>query len=411
VTVRQQSNRPLPLTDDWYREHFDHLAPQVADDLFGTLARMRSLCPVAHSDRYGGFWVITKYEDVFRVAEDWETFSSAHGLTVPVAPIAVRNLPTESDPPLHRYYKRLINPYFSPSAALRWEPKTRELVTRLIDGFIESGRCEFMGDFARIYPAQSFFDFGLNAPADEIDKVAYLASKTSSPTDPEAAQCWAGLSEWIGRFVEQRRNLPSLGDVVDAVLCAEIGDRAIRDDEIVGLLQLLVLGGLETTAGALGLAMVRLCDQPEILAQLRSQPELIPTAIEEFLRLDPPFIAEARTATRDTEISGHLIKEGEKVLMYWTSADRDEAEFPEADTFIMDRPKNRHLTFGVGIHRCAGSNLARMNMRIALEEILHRLDGLRLEDGADIHYHVTFTRAPIAVPIVFKPARRRAATK
>ena len=130
------------LTDDWCREHFDHLASEVADDLFPILARMRSVCPVTHSDQYGGFWVITKYEDVFRVAEDWETFSSAHGLTVPVAPIAVRNLPTESDPPLHRHYKRLINPYFSPGAVLRWEPKTRELVTRLIDAFIQEGRSE-----------------------------------------------------------------------------------------------------------------------------------------------------------------------------------------------------------------------------------------------------------------------------
>jgi cytochrome P450 len=401
---------PPPLTDDWCREHFDHLASEVADDLFSILTRMRSLCPVTHSDQYGGFWVITKYEDVFRVAEDWETFSSAHGLTVPVAPIAVRNLPTESDPPLHRHYKRLINPYFSPSAVLQWETKTRELVTRLIDAFIEKGRCEFMGDFARVYPALSFFDFALNAPADEIERVAYLASKTSSPNDPEAAQCWAGLSDWIGHFVEQRRKQPPCGDVVDAVFDAEIGDRPITEDEIVGLLQLLVLGGLETTAGALGLAMVRLCDQPEILAQLRSQPELIPTAIEEFLRLDPPFIAEARTAMRDTEIGGHQIKAGEKVLMYWTSADRDGAEFADPDTFVMDRPKNRHLTFGVGIHRCAGSNLARMNMRIALEEIARRLEDLRLEDGAHIRYHVTFTRAPVAVPVVFKPGRPIAAT-
>jgi cytochrome P450 len=112
---------------------------------------------------------------------------------------------------------------------------------------------------------------------------------------------------------------------------------------------------------------------------------------------------------RDTEIGGHQIRAGDKVLMYWTSADRDEAEFVNPDTFMMDRARNRHLTFGVGIHRCAGSNLARMNMRIALEEIVHRLEDLRLEDGAHVGYHVTFTRAPLAVPIVFKPGRPTAA--
>ena len=97
---------PAAPPDDWYAQHFDHMAPVVTGDLFPTLARMRSSCPVAHSDQYGGFWVVTRYEDVFRVVEDWETFSSAHGLTVPVAPIAVRNLPTESDPPLHRFYRK-----------------------------------------------------------------------------------------------------------------------------------------------------------------------------------------------------------------------------------------------------------------------------------------------------------------
>ena len=288
------------------------MAPVVTGDLFPTLARMRSSCPVAHSDRYGGFWVVTRYEDVFRVVEDWETFSSAHGLTVPVAPIAVRNLPTESDPPLHRFYRKIINPYFSPAAVLPWEPRTRELVTRLIDAFIERGRCEFMGDFARIYPALSFFDYALNAPADEIERVAYLASKTSDPNDPEAATCWAGLSEWIGRFVERRRREPPCGDVVDAVLQAEVAGRPITDEEVVGLVQLLVLGGLETTAGALGLAMVRMCNAPDIPARLARQPELIPKAIEEFLRLETPFIAEARTAMRDTEIDGHRICEGEQ---------------------------------------------------------------------------------------------------
>ena len=148
--------------------------------------------------------------------------------------------------------------------------------------------------------------------------------------------------------------------------------RPITDEEVVGLVQLLVLGGLETTAGALGLAMVRMCNAPEIPAQLARQPELIPRAIEEFLRLETPFIAEARTAIRDTEIDGHRISQGDKVLIYWTSAGRDEDEFPDPDVFTLDRPKNRHLAFGAGIHRCAGSNLARMNMRIALAEIVDR---------------------------------------
>jgi cytochrome P450 len=396
------------MTDDWYRQNFDHLAPEVAVDLPGVLARMRSLCPVAHSEQYGGFWVVTKYEDVLRVAQDWETFSSASGLTVPVAPIVVRNLPVEVDPPVHRVYKRLINAYFTPAAIEPWEQSTRLLATRLIDSFIESGRSEFMTDFARQFPALSFFDIALNAPPEEIERVAYLASKSSTPNDPEAAACWAGLSEWITQFVEERRAKPPRGDVVDGVLSAEIEGRPITEAEIVGIIQLLILGGLETTAGALGLMMIRFCRQPEIPALLRSQPDSIPSAVEELLRLDGPFVAIARTVTRDTEIGGHRIKAGEKVIIYWASADRDSAEFPDPDVFSLDRSNNRHLAFGAGPHRCAGSNLARMNMRIALGELVTRLEDIQLQDGADIHYHVTFTRAPLAVPITFAPGRRLA---
>jgi cytochrome P450 len=396
------------MTDDWYRQNFDHLAPEVAVDLPGVLARMRSLCPVAHSGQYGGFWVVTKYEDVLRVAQDWETFSSASGLTVPVAPIVVRNLPVEVDPPVHRVYKRLINAYFTPSAIEPWEQSTRLLATRLIDSFIESGRSEFMADFARQFPALSFFDIALNAPPEEIERVAYLASKSSTPNDPEAAACWAGLSEWITQFAEERRARPPRGDVVDGVLSAEIEGRPITEAEIVGIIQLLILGGLETTAGALGLMMIRFCRQPEIPALLRSRPDLIPSAIEELLRLDGPFVAIARTVRRDTEIGGHQIKAGEKVIIYWASADRDSAEFPDPDVFSLDRSNNRHLAFGAGPHRCAGSNLARMNMRIALGELVTRLKDIQLQGGTDIHYHATFTRAPLAVPITFAPGRRLA---
>ena len=167
-----------------------------------------------------------------------------------------------------------------------------------------------------------------------------------------------------------------------------------------------MLGGLETTAGALGSMMLRFCEQPEIAAQLRREPDRIPAAIEELLRLDGPFIAIGRTATRDTEIAGCPVEEGEKVIIYWAAANRDAGEFPEPDTFDLDRAANRHLAFGAGPHRCAGSNLARMNLRIALDELLPRLHDLQLQPDADVHFHSTFNRAPRSVPITFTPGPR-----
>jgi cytochrome P450 len=394
------------ITDDWCLHHFDHLSEELAATLPDTLARMRSLCPVAHSENYGGFWVVTEYEDVLRVAQDWETFSSAHGLTVPPSPIAVRNIPVEVDPPLHRVYKRLINSYFTPAAVAPWEPETRALVTHLIDDFVELGRCEFMDAFARPFPSRAFFELALDAPRESVERVVYLASKSSIPNDPEAAECWLGLSNWIAEFLEMRRRQPSHGDVVDGVLNAEIEGRPITQDEVVGTIQLLILGGLETTASALGMMMERFCGHPEIPALLRERRELLPYAVEELLRLDAPFIAITRTATRDSELGGHRIKEGDKVIIYWASANRDQAEFASPDEFDPERTSNRHVAFGAGPHRCAGSNLARMNLRVALDELLERLDPLELQDNADIHYHSTFTRAPLAVPITFAPGPR-----
>lgn len=391
------------IDEDWCEHHFDHLSPDLAADFAPTLARMRAACPVAHSDRYGGFWVVTKYDDVLAIGQDWATFSSAHGLTVPPSPIAVRNLPVEIDPPLHRVFKRLINAHLTPAAVAPWEQRTRDLVVRLVEPFVATGRCDFMDDFARPYPALSFFDVAINAPAEDVEKVAYLASKSSLPNDPEAAACWAGLSQWIDEFVDRRRREPPRGDVVDAILAAEIEGRPITHEEIVGTVQLLILGGLETTAGALGLMMVRFCQDPTIPDTLRQRPELIPRAVEELLRLDTPFVAITRTVMRDTEIGGHRIAKGEKVIIYWASAGRDEDEFPHADEFDLERSSNRHLGFGAGPHRCAGSNLARLNLRVALEELLPRLRDIRLEDGADIRYHATFTRSPLEVPIRFTP--------
>ena len=158
------------------------------------------------------------------------------------------------------------------------------------------------------------------------------------------------------------------------MLNAEIEGRPITQDEIVGTVQLLILGGLETTASALGMMMERFCRHPEIPALLRHQPELLPSAVEELLRLDTPFIAITRTATRDIELGGHQIKEGDKVIIYWASANRDDAEFADPDGFDPGRTSNRHMAFGAGPHRCAGSNLARMNLRVALDELLGRLD-------------------------------------
>jgi cytochrome P450 len=395
------------ITDDWVTHHFDHLAPELARDLHPVLARARGLCPVARSDAYDdGFWVLTRYDDILRVAQDWKAFSSELGITVPYrpAPSATRSLPVGVDPPVQREFKRLVNVHFTPAKVAPWEAPTRELVNRLIDRFAERGRCDFIAEFARPLPGLAFFDLALHAPAEDLDQVNEWATLASLADKPESRDAVRNLAGWIARFIDQRRQDGPRGDVVDAVMRAEIEGRPITRQEIIGTISLLIMGGLETTAGVLGAAMLRFCAHPEIPSQLRERPDLIPQAVEELLRLDGSFICIGRTARHDTEIDGRQVKSGERVLMYWASANRDEAEFPAPDTFDLERERNRHIAFGAGPHRCVGSNLARMNLRVALTEVLRRLHDIKLAPGADITFHSTFNRAPLSVPITFTPA-------
>ena len=395
------------ITPQWCAHHFDHLSPQLGRELHETMAHMRAHHPVAHSDRHGGFWVVSDYENVLRVAQDWETFSSAHGITVPAGTTSVPAIPEMIDPPLHREYKRLINAWFTPAVVMQQEQATRDLVTRLIDDVIEAGTCDFMDAFARPLPGLVFFEMVLHAPPDELDEIARCAQLASTPTTPEGREARGTILRWISDFVERRRTEAPQHDVVDAILGAEIDGRPISQGEIVGMLQLLLFGGLDTTAGALGMMMVRLCREPEIVALLRAQPELVPAAVEELLRLDGPFVFIGRTAMRDTELDGQRIAEGDHLLISWVSANRDEQEFSCPAQFDLARERNRHIAFGAGPHRCAGSNLARMNLRISIGELVRRLDDLRLADGVDeIAFHSVYSRAPLQVPIAFTPGAR-----
>ncbi|MCB1005408.1 MAG: cytochrome P450, partial [Acidimicrobiales bacterium] len=205
----------------------------------------------------------------------------------------------------------------------------------------------------------------------------------------------------LGRLADRRAAAPR-GDVVDAILAASIEDRPIREDEVMGLILLLILGGLETTAGALGQFMLRFCREPSIPALVREQPDLVNPAVEELLRLEDPFLHIGRTLRHDTEVDGCPMRAGEKVLLSWASANRDGGEFPDPDAFRLDRERNRHIAFGAGPHRCAGSNLARLNLRVAVAELTRRLTDFRLlEPEASLPFHTAFNRSPLALPLGF----------
>src|SRR4029453_1327440 len=172
------------LSAEWCAHRFDHTSPELAQNLHETLATMRAEHPVAWSEEHGGFWVVTRYEDVLRVAQDWRTFSSAQGVSVPGTKMVVRAIPEHLDPPLHREFKRLINAWFTPAVVSGYEEPTRALVTRLIDGFVEAGTCDFLTDFARPFPGLALFDLVLNAPPEEVAAINDKATSASVPNNP-----------------------------------------------------------------------------------------------------------------------------------------------------------------------------------------------------------------------------------
>ena len=387
--------------------HFDHRGPALAHHLHDSLALLRERCPVARSDQHGGYWIVTRHADVVAAAQDWEAFSSQLGVSIPANPNVALAIPEHIDPPLHREYKRLINRWFTPAAVAPLEEGARRIAAELLDAVVADGRCELMADYAVPFPGLVFFQLVLGAPADELAHVNEAATGATDPGNPASRDCYVALNEWIRDFAERRRSEGRTGvvDVVDAVLAAEIEGRPIRDDEVQGIILLLILGGLDTTAGVIGQSAIRFCLQPEVAEQLRRQPELVPQAVEELLRLDTSFVGIGRTVRDDTVLAGQAMAAGDKVYLSWAAANRDPAEFDDPDEFRIDRARNRHVSFGAGPHRCAGSNLARLNLRVAIGELVDRLPDLRLDVPVEeLGFHTAFNRRPLRVPVTFRAA-------
>lgn len=391
--------------EEWYQQQFNHFSAELANNLEPTLAAMREQCPVAHSKEFDGFFIATRYKDIQRIAQDWQTFSSEQGMVVPYMPdmIEIPVIPEALDPPQHGYFKEVISRHLTPAAVAQHEAATRDIIHGYIDQFIDRGHCEFMAEFADPMPGSVLFEHYLNAPREDLAKLIELASKASVPMTEGSFAARDEILKWVRQFVKMRAQQPRRDDLVDGIMYADINGRPITEIEVLGVIQLIIFGGLDTTAGALGHMMVRFCRQPEIPRRLREQPELIPAAVEELLRLGSPFACIARTATKDTQIGDKQIKQGERVLMYWQSANHDEAVFSDAQQFDPERSNlKRHMAFGTGTHRCAGANLALLNLRLAVEAIVSRLHNLRFADAEPIHYHPGFARAPKRVAIQFE---------
>ena len=398
-----------PVTEpvvDWATD-YDIFDPGYVRDPAPVWDELRGECPVAHTERWGGSWMPTRYEDVVAIAHDVDRFSSREitvaprGYSVDSAAADIKAPPISSDPPEHLWARRLILPGFSPKSVAKYEPYTRDLCRSLIDGFVSLGHADAAEGYAQQIPVRVIAQMlGIDESMSDQFTTWVRGVLELGLQDPVLRE--KSRNELIGFFAAELadRKANPRDDLISELLAAEVEGEPVSDVHILGTLGLLLIAGIDTTWSGIGSSLWHLATHPEDRQRLAREPELIPTAIEELLRAYSP-VTMARIVNDDTEVNGACMHAGERILLSFPAANRDPEAFPDADKVIIDRAVNRHVAFGVGIHRCAGSNLARMELRVALEEWLARIPDFRLADGAEVTWAGGQVRGPRQLPVVF----------
>lgn len=395
---------------------FDHTSPEYAEHTQAVTAELRSRCPVAWSESHDGFWVITGYEELAASMRDEATFSSRHltaddgtrfgGVNIPEAPY--ENALVEMDPPEWNAFRRMLNPMFAPSAIERLHPELQQFTDDAIDACAASGSIDFVLDLANPVPAKATLAFlGLELDdwlrfAEPAHEVVYTRPGTPEFQRAVDGQQW--MFETLVAAVADRR-ASARDDNLSRIVHADVDGRTFTDEEVVSLLGTIINGGVDTTTALFANAIDHLDRDHDLRQRLIDQPELIPTATEEFLRYYSPVQSFARTVAQDTELGDQHLQRGERVLMCFASANRDATEFPDADEFDAERQPNRHAAFGMGKHRCIGSTLARAEFATMLSRTLQRIPDFVVDREATVRYpSLGIVNGYVSMPATFTPS-------
>ena len=396
---------------------FDTFVKAVPHDMF---ALLRAEAPVfRHAEANGGpgFWVVTKYADLVTVSKNHQTFCSSRGTNINDLPpqelSQVQLLMLNMDPPAHSKFRRLVSQGFTPRMVNRLEPHIRDLARGIVDAVAAKGECDFVTDVAAELPLQVIVEF-LGVPLADRHKVFEWSNRLIGFDDPEfqtslddGKLAAAEMYMYANQLAEARKDQPR-DDLVSVLMRGEIDGERLTEQEFDSFFLLLAVAGNETTRNLISGGMLALIEHREQYERLLDNPNLVPLAVEEMLRWVSPVMYFRRTATRDTELRGQAIPKGDKVVMFYPSANRDEEVFPRADQFDVGRTPNEHVAFGIGEHFCLGANLARLEIRIMFEELLRRLPDIALA-GPVSRLRSNFINGIKRMPVRFTPERARAA--
>ncbi|BCJ55372.1 cytochrome P450 [Actinoplanes sp. NBRC 14428] len=357
---------------DWFRREDCERLPEE-------LAWARRECPVVPSGFDGGQYVVTRYDDLRTVGEHPEIFSST---TPGVQHVPVALPPLDLDPPLHRDFRQFLNPYFSRSFLSRYLPRMRELADSLIDGVIDRGRLEFVSEFAIPFTAGSLARVVIDDDDPDRMERAVQAVTGVATGDPSAFERVAGAAAEI--LSERSAGPAGHDDVLQSLITARVGEgRPLTLDEQLGVVTVLLLGGLDTTRGAIAHIGRFLAQLPGFEQRLR-RPEWVRRDLEEILRHASTVSVMGRTVVEDNDLLGRPLRKGDRLAVHWQSGNRDESRFENPGELRFDRPGNSHLAFGVGIHRCIGQHFARLQLEVAVDRLLRRLTNFAVAPGTTI---------------------------
>ncbi|SPP96736.1 cytochrome P450 [Bradyrhizobium vignae] len=395
-----------PVTD-WVHD-FDHTDPQWTENPFPIWDELRAASPVVHTQRFLGCYLPTTYEAVREIANDTEHFSSRRIIVRDVRPeITSKNAapPITSDPPVHKPAKQLLLPPFTPDAMKKLEPRVRAICNELIDDFIAEKSVDAAARYTKHIPVRAIAHM-LGIPESDSELFInwiHMILELGITDESKLLQAVQEMSAYFSGHIEARKNKPT-DDLISYLMNARDKDgNPLEDTHVLGSLRLLLIAGIDTTWSAIGSSLWHLAKTPADRERLIAEPGLIPTAVEELLRAYSP-VTMAREVVKETTISGCPVKPGNMVLLSFPAANRDPKMFPDADKVVIDRRENRHAAFGLGIHRCVGSNLARMEMQVALEEWLKRIPDFRLDPAGTVTWSQGTVRGPRQLPFLLGKA-------